>query len=143
VLYDARAKQQVWARTCQCSAMFGARDRLVVFAGRPDETAGNFGANSVIGVLDVANPDRRAIFDTGGKESLKVEDVSPDQRFAAIGSTNNGQVTIVPVSLDAPRLSPLTILKDNSRQNVAGAKFVGSDALVSTSGDNNARLWKR
>jgi uncharacterized caspase-like protein len=143
VLYDARRKQPIWARTCQCSARFGAKDRLVVFAGRPGETAGNFGANSVIGVLDVADPDRRAIFDTRGKESLKVDDVSPDQLFAAVGSTNNGQVTIVPVSLDAPSLTPAIILKDNSGQNVAGAKFVGREALVSMSGDNNARLWKK
>ena len=143
VLYDARRKQVIWAQKCQCSARFGAQDRLVVFAGRPGASAGNFGANAIIGVLDVANPERRATFDTRGTESLDVRDVSPDQRFAAVGSTNNGQVTIVPISLDAPRLTPLIVLKDNSGQSIAGAKFVGRDALVTMSGDNNARLWKK
>jgi hypothetical protein len=147
VLYDARKKQEIWGQRCQCSARLAAQDRVVVFAGRSGESAGNFGANTVIGVIDIADPSLSATFDTGGKESLKVDDVSPDQLFAAVGSTNNGQVTIVPVSTEtlvAPfQLNPVIILKDNSRQNVAGAKFVGRDALVSTSGDNNARLWKR
>jgi hypothetical protein len=143
ILYDARNKQVIWTQKCQCSARFGAQERLVVFAGRPDASAGNFGANTIIGVLDIANPERRATFDTRGTASLNVNDVSPDQRFAAVGSTNNGQVTIVPVSLDAPRLAPLIVLKDNSRQSIAGAKFVGPDALVTMSGDNNARLWKK
>jgi hypothetical protein len=143
VLYDARARQVVWAQTCQCSGAFGAGDRLIVFAGRPGASAGDFGKTSSIGVLDVADPTRRAVFDTGAKEELNVDDVSPDGLLAAVGSTNNGQVAIVPISLDAPAPRPLTILKDNSGQSIAGANFVGRDALVTMSGDNNARLWKR
>jgi hypothetical protein len=143
VLYDAGTKKAVGEQICQCSARFGAGDRLVVFAGRPDASAGDWDKNTLIGVLDVANPDHRITFDTRTKESLDVEDVSPDGLLAAVGSTNNGQVSIVPISLDRPNLRPLIILKDNSGQSIAGAKFVGLNALVTTSGDNNARLWKK
>ena len=143
ILYDAGTRQAVWTWKCDCSGKFGAGDHLAVFAGRPDASAGDWDKNTLIGILDVANPERRVMFDTRTKESLEVEDVSPDGLLAAVGSTNNGQVSIVRVSLDAPNLRPLIVLKDNSGQSISGAKFVGRDSLVTTSGDNNARLWKR
>ena len=74
MLYDARKRQVIWAQKCRCSARFGAQERLIVFAGRSGASAGNFEANAVIGVLDIANPARRATFDTRGTESLDVRD---------------------------------------------------------------------
>jgi hypothetical protein len=52
----------------------------------------------------------------------------------------NGQVTIVPLALE-PAIVALTILKDRTGQSVSGAKFVAANAIVTTSGDNKARLW--
>jgi hypothetical protein len=143
VLYDARARRAIWTQTCDCSARFGAGERLVAFAGRPGAAAGDYGTKTVIGVLDVAEPRRSILFDTTMEETLSVTDVSPDGLLAAVGTTNLGQVYIVPISLDGGKLRPLTILKDRSGQSIAGAQFVGRDALVTTSGDNNARLWRR
>ncbi len=142
-LYDARARRLIWTETCDCSARFGAGERLVAFAGRPGASAGDYGTKAFIGVLDVAEPRRRALFNTKTEESLSVTDVSPDGLMAAVGSTNLGQVLIVPIALDGGDLRPLTILKDKSAQSISGAQFVGGDALVSTSGDNNARLWRK
>ena len=143
ILYDPGTRHVVWTQKCDCGARFGAGDRLAVFAGRPGASAGDFNKNSVIGVLDIASPERRVMFDAQTKESLSVDDVSPDGRLASIGSTNIGQVVVVPVSLDTPNLRPVAVLKDNSRQSIAGATFVGTDALVTMSSDNNARLWTK
>jgi WD40 repeat protein len=154
VLYDARSRRIIWAQQCACSGKFGSGDQLIVFAGQL--VGGHFDRNTfvpgtpnIVGVLDVSAPERRAIFNTQTSETLKtsatlkVSDVSPDGLLAAIRSTAPGHVVIVPVSLDSPNLPALTILQDNSGQSVSGAKFVGRNSLVTTSGDNNARLWSR
>lgn len=143
VLFDAVARRELWSIKCSCSGMFGAGDDLIVFAGRTDGDAGNYGKPSVIGVLDAARPSRRAIYKTGSKETLTVTDVSPDGRFGAVGATNTGQVTLVPITLGQTDLRPITILKDRSGQSIGGANFVDGGALVTISGDNNARLWRR
>lgn len=143
VLYDAVARRDLWSVKCSCSGMFGAGDDLIVFAGRTDGDAGDYGKPSVIGVLDAGRPSRRAIYRTGSKETLTVTDVSPDGRFGAIGATNTGQVTLVPITLGQTDLRPITILKDRSGQSIGGASFVDGGALVTISGDNNARLWRR
>ena len=144
MLYDARDRRVVWSQTCDCSGRFGAGDRLVAFAGRPGASAGDYGKTSMIGILNVAEPDRPATFDTKTTETLYVTDVSPDGLMAAVGSTNIGQVMIVPILVEEhAKLRPVTILRDNSGQSISGATFVGRDALVTTSGDNNARLWKK
>lgn len=145
MLYDASAQQIVWERPCACSARFAANDMLVVFAGRPDGAAGDFEKPSSLGIIDVSDPDRRALHNTGSKETLEVTDISPDGQFAAISSTNNGQIIVVavPAASGARVIKPVITLRDNSGQNVSGAVFVGVDGLISTSGDNNARLWRR
>jgi tRNA A-37 threonylcarbamoyl transferase component Bud32 len=143
-LYDARDRRFIWAQTCDCSGKFGAGDHVVAFAGRPGASAGDYGKTSMIGILNVAEPDRPTTFDTKTTETLYITDVSPDGLMAAVGSTNIGQVMIVPILVEEhAKLRPLTILKDNSGQSISGATFVGRDSLVTTSGDNNARLWKK
>jgi len=140
---DIRVEPGVTAMLA-AAAEVGAGDHVVAFARRPGASAGDYGKTSMIGILNVAEPDRPATFDTKTTETLYVTDVSPDGLMAAVGSTNLGQVMIVPILVEEhAKLRPLTILKDNSGQSISGATFVGRDSLVTTSGDNNARLWKK
>ena len=139
VLYNAAQSKAIWSQTCQCNAKFGKDGQLAVFAGRLNQDAGNYLKRVSIGVLDTANPQRSFVYVTNQKEGLTVNDVSPDGAMAAIGSTNTGEIRIVPISLE--NLRPIAVLKDNSGQSVMGAKFAGEGSLVSISGDNNARLW--
>ncbi len=140
-LFDIIKNTFIWSIKCDCSAKFGKNDELIVFAGRLDKAAGDFGTNVTIGVLSANEPWHRVLFDTKEREGAYITDVSPDGEMAAIGTTNNGEIKIVQISLK--QVNPLTTLKDHSGQSVTGAVFVGSNNLVSVSGDNNARLWGR
>ena len=141
MLYDVEKRSIVWQITCQCTARFMAGGQYVVFTGRPGDDAGDYAKNSSIGLISVADTAKSVAFDSGTAESATLEDVSPDGQFAAIGYTNIGRVTIVAATLDNFR--PLVQLNDRSGQNITGAAFVGENALITASGDNNARLWSK
>lgn len=147
-LYDRAGKKVVWSRQCDCSAKFGAGDRTVAFAGRLGPDAGDYSKGARIGLIEAANPDKMRVYDPKTLETLTVSDVSPDGTLFLVTSTNNGLVAVMPASfnsvahLEGGALSPLKVLADNSRQNVAGAFFLrGPAAVVSASADNNVRFW--
>lgn len=140
-LYDTAKKSVVWTMPCDCTARFAATGSLIVFAGRPGDDAGDFDKHTSIGVVSVEDPSKNAVIDTGTDETATLEDVSPDGGFAVIGFTNIGRVTIVPAALEGFRA--LVQLNDKSGQSISGAAFIGTDALITVSGDNNARLWSK
>lgn len=142
MLYDPRKKAAVWSETCACSARLGVNGTAIVYAGRVEKPTNAPDAPVQVGVMAL-DRSQRATFAAGANDELAVLDVTPDGALAAIRFGSSGQVSIFPIIPGAADLQPLSVLNDHSRQNITAAAFVGSDGLVTASGDNNMRMWGR